>query len=290
MDDDIRIPIRGISNAMKRAMAIFSIAALLASYSRLSAEGARGSAANFDASRAASEPLEALMLARNSVESMFQRSENVVCMESVTQSIVGKNDHSIYREESKYEYQMQSSIVNGTLKLQEARDSSKVSFRDPARTLLITSGFAAMLLIVHPNYESSYQFEAAGEEAAENGTIVKLQYSAVPGATSPAALRLRGKNYALPLSGTMWIDKATGAVVRLTASVDSSLTDLGLKGMTSDIHYALVQFHDPDESYWMPVSATIDVETPKQHWRNIHRFTAYRRFTGKITVEPASKQ
>ncbi|HLW97860.1 MAG TPA: hypothetical protein VKR82_04385 [Candidatus Acidoferrales bacterium] len=274
---------------MRRALASILLTTLIATSSL------RGDAGNVVFGSASSkmdvgaEPLEALVLARNTVETMFKRSENVVCLESVTQTIVGKSDHPVYREETKYEYQMQTSFVNGTLKLQEARDASKQPFRDPARTLLITSGFAAMLLIVHSNYESSYQFEPAGEETNENGTLVKLQYTPVPGATSPAALRLRGKNYALPLSGTMWIDKQSGAVVRLTAAVDSSLSDLGLKGMTSDIHYALVQFHDPDESYWMPVSATIDVETPKQHWRNIHRFTAYRRFTGKILVEPASK-
>jgi len=273
---------------MRRAIASVLLTALIACSSLRSAAGnvVFGPASG----KPGAEPLEALVLARKTVETMFKRSENVVCLESVTQTIVGKNDHPVYREETKYEYQMQTSFVNGTLKLQEARDTSKLPFRDPARTLLITSGFAAMLLIVHSNYESSYQFEPAGEEASENGILVKLQYTPVPGATSPAALRLRGKNYALPLSGTMWIDKQSGAVVRLTAAVDSSLSDLGLKGMTSDIHYALVQFHDPDESYWMPVSATIDVETPKQHWRNIHRFSAYRRFTGKILVEPASKQ
>jgi hypothetical protein len=35
----------------------------------------------------------------------------------------------------------------------------------------------------------------------------------------------------------------------------------------------------------MPVSAIIDVETPKQHWRNIHRFTGYKRFRATIQVE-----
>jgi hypothetical protein len=35
----------------------------------------------------------------------------------------------------------------------------------------------------------------------------------------------------------------------------------------------------------MPVSATIDVETPRQHWRNVHRFTQYKRFSATIHVE-----
>jgi hypothetical protein len=29
---------------------------------------------------------------------------------------------------------------------------------------------------------------------------------------------------------------------------------------------------------WIPESAMIDLETPRQHWRNLHRFTNYKRF------------
>jgi hypothetical protein len=73
--------------------------------------------------------------------------------------------------------------------------------------------------------------------------------------------------------------------VKLTAAVDTSLNDLGLQGMRSEIHYAMLQFHDPEESYWVPVSAVIDVETPRQHWRNVHRFSEYKRFRATIQVE-----
>jgi len=69
------------------------------------------------------------------------------------------------------------------------------------------------------------------------------------------------------------------------SSIGSSLSDVGLQSIKSEVHYATVRFHNPEESYWMPVSAIIDVETPRQHWRNIHRFTGYKRFRGTILVE-----
>jgi hypothetical protein len=234
--------------------------------------------------------MEPLVQARKSVGLFFQQSTNVVCAESVMQTIVGKNGKPAYREESKYDYQLQAVSAGDSLKLQESRDVRKQAFRDAARTLLITKGFATLLLIVHPKYESSYEFEPAGVENDGTATLVKYNFKPVPGASSPAALQLRGKNYPLPLSGSIWIDKSTGAITRLTAAVDSSLSDLGLREMQSDIHYALVQFHDPDEAYWMPVSATIDLETPLQHWRNVHRFTAYRRFRASIEIEGLKEQ
>lgn len=232
-----------------------------------------------------SPAMEAFMRARASVEKFFEQSSNVVCTENVTQAVVEKNGKTSYREESVFDYQLQSNPNSGSLKPVESRETRKASFRDPARTMLITNGFAGMLLIIHPAYEASYTFEPAGEELVDGNTFLKIHFQPVPGASSPAALQLRGRNYAIPLSGTIWVDAQTGAVSKLIAAADASLNDLGLQGMRSEIHYATIHFHDPEEAYWMPITATIDVETSRQHWRNIHRFTDYKRFRATIKVE-----
>jgi len=231
------------------------------------------------------QEIEALVRARKSVEKFFEQAANVVCTENVTQAMVGKNGKADYREESVFDYQLQANANTGSLKLVESRDTRKAAFRDSARTLLITNGFTSMLLIIHPSYETSYTFEPGGEETVDGLTFAKINFKFVPGASSPAALQLRSHNYPIPLSGAIWIEKQSGAVAKLVATMDSGLSDLGLRGMRSEIHYATVHFHDPDESYWMPVSAIIDVETPRQHWRNIHRFTGYKRFRATIQVE-----
>lgn len=239
---------------------------------------------------ALSPAMDALLRARKTVDKYFQQAANVVCTENVTQAMVGKNGKANYREESVFDYQLQADTNSGSLKLVETRDTRKAAFRDSARTLLITNGFTSMLLIIHPSYEASYAFEPAGEETVDGVVLAKINFKPIPGASSPAAFQLRGQSYPMPLSGTIWIEEQTGAVSKLIASVDTSLSDLGLQGMRSEIHYATVHFHDPDESYWMPISAVIDVETPRQHWRNIHRFAGYKRFRATIQVEEAEKR
>lgn len=228
---------------------------------------------------------EAIIHSRILIDSFFEQTSNVVCMENVSQTLVGKNNKPMYREESTFEYQMLSSSRNGSMRLTETRDSKKVAFRDPNTTLLITNGFASMLLVLHQNYEASYVFEPVAEETIEGRTLAKVHFSPVPGASSPAAIQLRGRNYPLQLKGDIWMDEESGAVVKLVSSLDGSLADLGLRDLRSEIHYSIVQFHEPEEAYWMPASAVIDVETPKQHWRNVHRFTDYRRFRATIQVE-----
>jgi hypothetical protein len=232
-----------------------------------------------------SPEMQAFLRARKSVEKFFEQTSNVVCTENVTQSVIGKNGKANYREDSVFDYQLQANANSGSLKLVETRDTRKAAFRDSARTLLITNGFTAMLLIIHPSYETSFTFDPAGQESVDSVTYLKINFKAVPGAASPTALQLRGQNYPVPLSGTIWIEPQSGAVAKLVAAMDSSLSDLGLESMRSEIHYATVRFHDPEEAYWMPVSAIIDVETPRQHWRNIHRFTGYKRFKATIQVE-----
>ncbi len=233
--------------------------------------------------------MEAFQRARLSVDKFFQQSTNVVCTENVSQGLVSKNGKVDYREDSVFDYQLQANPNSGSLKLVESRDTRKAAFRDSARTLLITNGFTSMLLILHPSYESSYVFDAAGQETVDGVTNAKINFRAVPGAASPAAFQLRGRNYPLPLSGTIWIEAQSGAVTKLVASLDSNLSDLGLKELRSEVRYAIVHFREPEESYWMPQSAVIDVETPRRHWRNVHRFTNYKRFRATIRVEDLEK-
>lgn len=228
---------------------------------------------------------ESLLHARKQIDKFFEQTSNVVCNEDVAQTLVGKNGKPMYREESVFEYQLQSSTRSGALKLVESRDARKEALRDPTKTLLITNGFASMLLVLHQNFESSYTFQPVGEESVEGRTLVKIHFKPVTGASSPAAIQLRGRNYPLPLAGDVWIDQESGSVVKLISALDSSMDDLGLHNLRSEIHYAVVQFHDPEEAYWMPASAVIDVETLRQHWRNIHRFTSYKRFRATIQVD-----
>jgi len=194
-----------------------------------------------------SPAMDALVRARKLVEKYFEQASNVVCTENVTQAVVGKNGKANYREDSVFEYQMQASTNSGSLKLVESRDTRKAAFRDSGRSLLITTGFTSMLLIIHPTYETSYAFESGGNESVDGITYVRIRFKSVPGASSPVAMQLRGKNYPIPLSGTIWIEPQTGAVVKLVVSMESTLSDVGLQAMRSEIHYATVHFRDPED-------------------------------------------
>jgi hypothetical protein len=234
---------------------------------------------------APSPSLDALVLARKHVQEYFEKFSDLTCKETVTQIVLNNSGHALYRENSAYDYQFEATSASGSLKFNETRESHNPAFRDPARTLLVTTGFASLLLVAHPMYEASYVFEAGGAETIDGISYAVIRFVPVQGASSPAALRLRGKNYPLPMSGSLWINPQSGAIVKLEAKVDSSLSDLGLAGLRSEVRYAIHNFRNPADSVWVAESAVIDVDTPRQHWRNLHRFTDYKRFNVNVHEE-----
>jgi hypothetical protein len=229
--------------------------------------------------------LEALARARSSVENLFAHSADMICTESVNQTILDNQGRMAYQEHSLFTYRLQTDTGGKSLKFVESREKLEAPFRDPSRTVLITDGFGNLLLILHTEYQASYTFETEGEEVVAGVNTLKLSFKAVPGAPSPIMMQVRGQNYSVDLDGTVWIEPQSGHVVRLVAFSSSSMDELGVRSMRSEIEYLPAALHNPEESYWLPASAVIDVETAHRHWRNVHTFTGYKRFQPTVPAE-----
>jgi hypothetical protein len=63
------------------------------------------------------------------------------------------------------------------------------------------------------------------------------------------------------------------------------LEDLGLKTLAADVRFSRVKFKDQTGASWLPEVATIEVETARQHWRNIHTFDKYRVFAVDVNTK-----
>jgi hypothetical protein len=170
------------------------------------------------------------------------------------------------------------------LNLSESRIPLREARRDRKNTsMLLSNGFATLFLVFHPYFAEAFRFTLAGEEVIGGRMLEKISFQHVPGMKSPAALALRGREYPLELSGTAWIDPQTGSITKIEAGIADTLQDVGLKALNSEIDFAPVPFSDSKQAYWFPAQARVEVETPKQHWRNLHQFTAYKKFS--VTTE-----
>ncbi len=220
------------------------------------------------------------------------RFSDVRCTEKVTQQKFRNNgsEKVDLKEESTYDYLVILSNNGGELSLSESRLPVREAKADKKnRSMLVSNGFATLFLVFHPLYANSFEFSEAGDEVVGGRRQIKVAFRHIRGTRTPVALALRGREYPLELSGTAWIDEGSGALTRISAGIENTMTDLGLNTLQSEVEFTPVPFHDPDKTYWFPSKATVEVETPRQHWRNTHEFTNYKRFSVSTEEQVASK-
>jgi hypothetical protein len=235
----------------------------------------------FPARGAADERLDAVLeRTGKQVSAFLELISETNCTERVLQEKFADNGKVVEKEESTFDYLIILSTSDGELSLVESRiaPGDAKQQKKPRAPLLISNGFSTLFLVFHPYYAASFQFARDGEESLNGRALAKIHFQHIPGMRSPAALAVRGREYPLDLSGTAWIDPASGVIVKLTANVDSGMQDVGLRTLHSEVRFAPITFHDSPESFWLPAEATVEVETRHQHWRNTHQFSGYRRF------------
>ena len=227
---------------------------------------------------------------REQAAHFLEQFSDVKCTELVTQEKLNQKGKVEARQESTFDYLAILTSAGGNLNLSESRLPVKQGKKaDKNVSLLVSNGFATLFLVFDPYYQGSFQFTAAGDEAVDGRQLARVDFRHIPGTRSPMAMVLRGREYPLDIAGTAWIDPASGVIAKIAAGLQNGLPDVGLQELQTVVEFAPVSFRDVAAASWFPVEATIEVETPKQHWRNTHRFTNYQRFSVS-TEEAVSKK
>jgi hypothetical protein len=221
-----------------------------------------------------------------------EKFSDVRCNEKVVQEKFKNNgkDKIDLREESTYDYLLILSNTGGELTLSESRLAVHEAKADKKnRSLLVSNGFATLFLVFHPLYANSFEFTELEDEVVDGQRLTKVAFQHIRGSRTPAALALRGREYPLELAGTAWIDPETSAIRKINAGIGASMADVGLSTLHTEVEFAPYAFHDPDKTYWFPARAVVEVETPRQHWRNTHEFTNYKRFSVSTEEQVTTK-
>jgi hypothetical protein len=226
-----------------------------------------------------------------SVERFWDQFASVNCTETVIQEKIGKEGKVLYQHNSTYDYLIFLNLEGDDLSVEESRLMQKEAGKSSNFPLLLTSGFSTMLLVFHPYYQGSFEFRQMDDEIVDGRKLSRLSFRHVHGSRSTSAVRLRGIDYPLDLTGTAWIDPGSGVIQKISAGLEAPMDDLNLRQLKAEVRYAPQQFNS-EKAEWLPATASIDVETAKQHWRNIHKFSNYRRFEVKsessVTVQTNS--
>jgi hypothetical protein len=225
------------------------------------------------------------------VSEFLDEFSNVKCIEQVTQEKFKADGKVEIEQQSTYDYLVILTNSGGDLSLNESRlpvKEAKLNRRTPI-SMLLSNGFATLFLVFHPYYMNGFEFTDAGSEMVDGHAARKIRFQHIANTRSVAALALRGREYPLELSGTAWVDPQKGDIFRIEAGVGSTLEDIGMKTMQSSVRFAPVAFSKDQPAFWFPTEASVEVETPKQHWRNTHRFGTYKQFSVSTEEHVAQK-
>ena len=224
----------------------------------------------------APDPL--LARSRALLEQFSQNFSSLRYDEEIEQQKLKANDRVDYQRRTLFDSILIIRCEEGEVRVTEQRLTEKSPTHVDARPLLVTYGFSALAMVFHPSYESSFRFTRLGDDAVQGVALTRYRFEHLPGTPSPILYQMIVQDRPLDLSGTAWLDPATGAIHRIEVEVGSTMSDLGVKSLRAALEYGPVALQGEALPQWLPVSATVDLETPRQHWRNIHRFSEYRKF------------
>jgi hypothetical protein len=232
----------------------------------------------------------AIDLAQRQITAYLDKLADFHCTEFVTQEKLAPNGHVEATERARYDYLIMMNGTGNDFQLNESRvEAANARGKQTQLPMLVTNGVATVLLVFHPYYRDSFTFEAGPEEQVDGHPSIPVHFSHIAGRRTPAALALRGREYPLELEGTAWLDKQSGEVVKVEATLQHDMSDVGLRSLHVHVDY---KPSAPGKSVGLldlPALAVVDVETPRQHWRNTHIFDNYRGFSTEAEQDPNVK-
>jgi hypothetical protein len=231
-------------------------------------------------------PVNLVDQAQKQVVTYITKLADLHCIEDVVQEKLKPNGGTELSSKSQYDYFLYMQGNSYDFQLSESR--LEVGTQKPAhQPLLLTNGFSTLLLVFHPYYRSAFEFTAGPEETLDGHSVIPVHFAHIQGARSPAAMALRGREFPLELEGTAWLEANSGQVVRMDAGLEREMTDVGMKSLKIRVDY--MPSPKASDHFMVPAKAVVDLETPRQHWRNIHTFHNYKLFSTEANQDPDVK-
>lgn len=230
-----------------------------------------------------------LAKARAGVQQFFEDFATLRYEEDISQQKIKGDSKVEYKQEIVYDSILRIRFVDDLLRVDEQRLLEKRPPHVESRPLLETYGFSGLAMILHPYYESSFRFTRLDDDNLQGARLARYAFEQIPDKPSPALYQMVAADRPMAVAGIAWIEPESGAIHRITIEIGSNITDMGLKAIRAELVYGPIPLRDEKEPQWLPISATVDLETPRQHWRNIHHFSDYRKYRVDVRLVETQK-
>jgi len=291
----VSLPVRLSRTAFPPLLAVF-----LAALAPLAlAQGEAGAAALPSSAQTQSEPpappsagtadgLQQLLAAtQENVEMFVTEYSTLRYEEDLTQEKLKQNEKVAYKQVTIYDSITRMRFEESHLRVDEQRLMEKRPPHVESRPLVSTNGFSTLAMVFHPYYEAGFRYTRLQDDVYEGKQLARVRFDHIQGKPSPMLYQMFNADRPIDLTGVAWIDSSSGQIWRIELDCGSTMNDMGLKTIRVELVYGEVVLREETHSRVLPVTATIDLETPKQHWRNIDQFTDYRKYRVAVNLPGA---
>jgi hypothetical protein len=207
-------------------------------------------------------------------EQTAEMLSSTACTERVIQVKFDNNLKVVERRESTFDYLVMINAEGGEFSVEESRLEQNAAGKAASKPLIVSTGFATLLVILHPHFQPSFRFEDLGLVEEGGRTWRHLKFEHRPGTATPTVLQVGQREYPIAWKGEAWLDESTGGAGRIKTELRDPLEDIGLQSLRAEVRYTPL----PAAGQWAPQQASVEAHTKHQHWRNTHEFSAFRRF------------
>jgi len=275
----MRIPIRiraVLPPALAGSLAIFALPALFACFAAKA--------------QSASSLGDVLSKTHSAVERFAEQFSLIRYEEDFVQQKLKNNDRVAYKQETFFDSIIRLHFDDGKINVDEQRLIERLPRKPESRPLMSTYGFSTLAMIFHPYYESSFRFTDGGVDSLQGKALTEIHFVHIPGTPTPVLYQMVGADKPMEVSGTAWVDPATGDIYRIQAGLDFNSENVGVKKIRADLTFSPITLKGQINPEIFPSVATIDLETAKQHWRNIHHYSDYRAYRVSTNFPGADSQ
>jgi len=226
------------------------------------------------------------------VEETFRDFSNTAASEIIRQSQLDRTGKLRTARSMECIYAFVHRPEEGQVDLEEIRGNREGQPLNPGKTeggFMVTSGFVASLMILHPEFQAraSYRFLGAQPLASQLTYVIGFAQSPEKSRPMGSFTLSQGRITPLYLQGIDWVS-ADHQVLRLRTDLLHPVPKISLTRDTSEVDFRPYHFMSSHTTLLLPYRVTVSVEWGRKRLRNEHIFSKFRLFNVDVHQVSAS--
>jgi VWFA-related protein len=151
---------------------------------------------------------------------------------------------------------------------------------------LVTSGHALASIGFSTGTQTQSGYRYLGDQKIGARDAFVLAFAQKPGeVTFTTVMRgAGGIEVDMLTQGILWIDKNNFQILRLRSDLLTPNDEIHLSQLTTDVTFAEVHLQNNPNPLWLPNDVSVFIEIGGERYRNLHRFSNYRRYQVAVKV------